>query len=76
MERRKERERKKHWLVASCMHPVQGPNLQPRCVPWPGIEPATFHIVDNAQPIEPHTGQGCFSFQCILLNYWEEKVLI
>ena len=25
------------------MHPDQVPNLQPRHVPWPGIEPATLH---------------------------------
>ena len=34
--------REKYWSVASCMHPNRGLNLQPRYVPWPGIEPATF----------------------------------
>ena len=36
-ERETEREREKHQLVASCMHPDRGLNLQPRCVPWPGF---------------------------------------
>ena len=39
---RRKRERKKHQAVASHAHPNQGPNLQPRHVPWLGIEPATF----------------------------------
>ena len=46
-----EREGEKHWcersihcLVASCTHPSWGSNLQPRHVPWPGIEPVTFHF--------------------------------
>ena len=34
--------REKHRLVASCPHPNRGLNMQPRYVPWPGIEPATF----------------------------------
>ena len=43
----KERERnikvwEKHWLVASLMSSNQGPNPQPKHVPWLGIEPATF----------------------------------
>ena len=32
----------KHWSVASCMCPDWGLNLQPRYVPWAGIEPVTF----------------------------------
>ena len=49
-EREKEREKKicvkaKHHLVSSWTCPNQGPGPQPRHVPWPGIEPATFHFV-------------------------------
>ena len=45
--REKERERnidvrEKHWLIASPTHPYWGPNPQPRCVPWQGMEPVTF----------------------------------
>ena len=36
--------REKHQLVASCMHPWQGLNLQPRHMSWLGIELATFHF--------------------------------
>ena len=36
------REGEKHQSVASCMHPDWGLNLQPRNVPWPGIELVTF----------------------------------
>ena len=44
---REEREREvdvreTHHLVASCMHPDWGSNLQPTYVPWPGIKPSTF----------------------------------
>ena len=37
--------REKHWLVASYTSADQGPNLQPRHVPRPGIGLATFHFV-------------------------------
>ena len=45
--RDKERERnidvrEKHQLVVSLTLPDQGPNVQPRHVPWPGIKPVTF----------------------------------
>ena len=33
----------KHWLASSCMART-GPSQQPRYVPWPGIELATFQI--------------------------------
>ena len=36
------RGRERHLLVTSHMCPDQGSNLQPRYVPQPGIEPATF----------------------------------
>ena len=35
--------RKKHQSLASHTRPVWGSNLQPRYVPWPGIEPSTIH---------------------------------
>ena len=44
-EKEKERDtdvREKHRLVASRMHPDWGLNSQPRHVPRPGIELATF----------------------------------
>ena len=34
-------ERNINWLPLSC---PWGPGLQPRHVPWPGIEPVTFHF--------------------------------
>ena len=37
----------KHQLVASCLCPDMRPNLHPRHVPWPGIEPTTFGSWDN-----------------------------
>ena len=48
--RQKEREREidvreKHRLVVSGTCPNQGLNLQPRHVPWPGIEPVTLRFV-------------------------------
>ena len=41
-------------LVASCAHPDLGPNLQPRHVPWLGINRWPFAFQDDAQPAEPH----------------------
>ena len=35
----------RHQLVASCMHPHWGPNLQPRHVPWLVIKLVTFRCV-------------------------------
>ena len=43
--RQGKREGEKRQLVASHTHPNQEPNLQPRHVPWPGVEPMTFHCV-------------------------------
>ena len=34
-----------HRLVASCRPPTKGPGLQPRHVPWLGIEQVTFQFV-------------------------------
>ena len=36
----------KHQSVASCTPPSQGPGLQPRHVPWLGIEPGTFWFME------------------------------
>ena len=36
------KEREKYWLVAFHTHLNQGLNLRPRCVPWLGIQRATF----------------------------------
>ena len=40
-----EKEQEKHLLAASRMCPDWGLNPQPRHLPWPGIELATFHFV-------------------------------
>ena len=47
-----EREGKKHRSAASCLCPDQGTNLQPRHVPWPGIEPWPFGLEEDT-PTEP-----------------------
>ena len=39
--------RKKHQSSASCIRPDQGPGWQPRHVPLPGIDLATFHIAEQ-----------------------------
>ena len=44
-------ERSIDWLPPVC---AWGSNLQPRRVPWLGIEPATFQLWDDAPPTEPH----------------------
>ena len=44
----------KPWLVASRMHQDQGLFPQFRNLSWPGIEPATFWLWDNAKPTDPH----------------------
>ena len=63
-EREKERERnidarKKHQcVVASSTHPNWGPGLQPRHVPWLGIEPETFSFGGRMPNQLSHTGQS------------------
>ena len=44
--------RDKQWFIAPCMTPNWGATLQPRHLPWPGIEPVTFQSM--LQPNEPH----------------------
>ena len=39
--------KEKHRSVASCMPSDQGSNSQPRYVPGPGIEPATFWFMGH-----------------------------
>ena len=44
-----EKEGEKHWCVRKTVRCLsyahkRGPGLQPRHVPWPGIEPATFQL--------------------------------
>ena len=52
----------KHWSVASHMLSDWRLNLQPRYVPWPGTEPATFLVYGTMlQPTEPPS-QGCLLF--------------
>ena len=48
-EREGEKEGEKHWCVRKTVRCLsyahkRGPGLQPRHVPWPGIEPATFQL--------------------------------
>ena len=50
----------KYWLVASHMYPKSGLNLQPRHVPWLGIEPVTFQFLGQC-PTKLHwSGQTYF----------------
>ena len=63
--REKERERyinvrEKHRLVISCTHPDQGPNPQPRHVPWLGFKLVTFHVA-GWHPLS-HTHQSHTGF--------------
>ena len=70
--------KEKHWLVASHTHPDHGPNLQPRHVPWLGIEPATFgysywwhtnqlsHTGQGEKSLQNWTAWWCFGGQCCL----------
>ena len=48
----------KHRLAAPLMCPNPGPGLQPRHVPWQGIEPGTFHIAGWCPTSEPHWPQA------------------
>ena len=53
----------KHQLVAWCMCPNRGLNLQPWHVPWPVIKPATFWYTGWPSSQLGHTGQGtCITF--------------
>ena len=60
-----EREGEKHLcVVASHTPPYWGPGLQPRHVPWLGIEPQPFGSQAEVQSTEPHQpGLGTYSFQ-------------
>ena len=49
--------REKHQSVASSTCPDWGPNLQPRYVPWPGIELVIFCFVGVCSSQLSHTGQ-------------------
>ena len=44
------------------MCPNQRHGLQPRCVPWLGIEPATFGFANDTQPTEPHQSRLLMHF--------------
>ena len=52
---------KKHWLIDSYMRPDWGLNPQSRHVSWPGVNPVTFQLANEAQPTE-HIGQGAQYF--------------
>ena len=49
--------REKHQLVASCTHPDQEPDPQPRHVPWTGIKPMTFQFMGTCSNQLIHIGQ-------------------
>ena len=49
------------------MRPSQGPNLQPRHVPWPGIELVTFHFVGRC-PARWATLLRALSYWCVCLS--------
>ena len=63
------------WVrnAAFCMHPKQGSNLQPRHVPWPGIEPPTFCYMGWGSNQMSQTGQSWTS----IFRFWRHlrKVL-
>ena len=79
---RRERERNidlrvKHRLVATCMCPNQEPNLQPRHVPWLGIEPATLRFMGQHSNPLSNTSQGpvMFLIFCLIcLNIFAEII--
>ena len=57
--REEERERninepEKDRSTAPRTRPVLEPNLPPRCVSCPGVEPTSFPSRDDTQPPEPH----------------------
>ena len=69
LEREEGRERKKNsnvrekqWLVASDSHPYWGSNLQPRYIPWLGIEPSTFWYVGQCSNKLNYTSWGNCEF--------------
>ena len=48
----------KHLSVTSWTPPNHRLNLQPRHMPWPGIELATFHFTGQCPNQPSHTSQG------------------
>ena len=63
---RRERDRniivgEKHGLVASCMHPNWGWNLQPRYVPRPGIELTVFWYMGECSNQPNQLARACIS---------------
>ena len=71
------REEEKHWCVRetwiSCLSqaPHQGPGLQPRHVPWLGINWRPLTLLNNTQFTEPHQ-PGLFSPPLVLMP-WDSK---
>ena len=72
--REREREGEKHQCVRDTWLPLThtpcwGPGLQPRHVPWLGIEPATFGSCAGAQSTEPHQpGQVLKHFHLLIFD--------
>ena len=82
LEGKRGRETGQHWcdrktlMAACCMHPNQGPNPQPRHVPWPGVEPVTFHLAKQC-PTKPHQSEPCaltLDQEVWLLAIWPMEV--
>ena len=85
--RERRRKREKHicegninQLPPKCVHPDQGLNPQPRFVPWPGIEPATFFGVQDNVPTNWDIWPGLFQsfltqnhFQNYIINIFYKK---
>ena len=67
-----EREGEKHPSFDSHMCPDQGPNMQPRHVPWWGIKPATFWFIGWCSNQLGHTGQGWLLSLCS--KCWNQEV--
>ena len=64
--REKERERKINVWYCLSHPPHWGPGLQPRCVPWLGIEPVTLWFTGWHSTTEPHQPGQQISFKW----YW------
>ena len=69
--------RRETWVCGCLLHgPHWGPGLQPRHVPWWGIEPATLWFTARAQSTQLHqpgllldTFNVCLVFCCIFVSW-------
>ena len=63
--------REKHQLVASRMSPDRASELQPRYLPWLGIEPTTFRLWDDAPTNWTTPARSAF-----LLSFFKVQITI